>query len=208
MRRFLLKLSVKIRYRWFGVYTWLLKGELKSCGKRVRFEYPVRLEQRHLITVGDGVIIYPRTWINPVSEWAGCRYDGQVILHNNVKIGYGVQISAAKLVEIEEEAALSTGCVIVDHLHDHMHLDMPIFLAPISDPLPVRIGRRAFLGVNCFIAPGVQIGEHAVVAANAYVTRDVPAYCAAIGNPARISRFYTPSDSSSTSDAASEANIG
>ncbi len=87
-------------------------------------------------------------------------------------IGYGVQISAAESIVIEDDVALSPGVVIVDHLHDHRHLGLPIFKAPLSKPSPVRIGRGSFLGAHCVIGPGVQVGEHAVVAANAVVVND------------------------------------
>jgi acetyltransferase-like isoleucine patch superfamily enzyme len=107
-------------------------------------------------------------------------------------ISYGVQISAARSVIIEDDAALSAGVVIVDHIHDHKYADRSVFTSPLSEPSAVRIGRGSFLGVYCLIGPGVQIGEHAVVAANAVVMKDVPSYCIAVGNPARIVHFPDP----------------
>jgi len=208
MRKILLAVSRKLRFRCCGVYTWLLRSGLKRCGDGVRFEFPIRLEEPQLITVGNQVHIYPRAWINPVAEWAGVRYDGEVIIGNNSKIGYGVQISAARSVVIEEDIAIAAGAVIVDHIHDHMHLEMPIFYAPLSEPAPVRIGRGSFLGVHCFIGPGVQIGEHAVVAANAVVTKDVPAYCTAVGNPARVIRFHAPKTENDPVDGPYEVQLG
>jgi acetyltransferase-like isoleucine patch superfamily enzyme len=158
----------------------------------VRIDYPVRLEQPGSITVGDGSVIYPRAWINPVSEWAGTKYDGQVRIGKRVMVGYNVQISAAELVQIDDDVTVAAGVVIVDHIHDHRHVQMSVFEAPLSKPDPVRIGKGSFLGVYCLIGPGVQIGEHAVVAANAVVMRNVPSYCMAAGNPARLVRFHDP----------------
>jgi acetyltransferase-like isoleucine patch superfamily enzyme len=137
-------------------------------------------------------MIYPGAWINPVSEWAGVKYQGEVRMGDRVGIGYDVQISAASTIVIEDDVALSAGVVIVDHIHDYRHLGMPVFKAPLSHPSPVRIGRGSFLGVRCFIGPGVQIGEHSVVAANAVVLNDVPSYSLAVGNPARPVRFHNP----------------
>jgi len=165
---------------------------LKSCGQNVRIEFPVRLEQPSAITIGNEVVIYPRACINPVSEWAGVKYGGCIDIGDRVMIGYGVQISAAQSVVIEDEATIAMGVVIVDHIHDHRYPNIPIFAAPLSTPAPVRIGKGAFLGVYSLIGPGVQIGEHAVVAANAVVMKDVPSYCIAAGNPARVVRFHDP----------------
>lgn len=50
---------------------------------------------------------------------------------------------------------------------------------------PVEIGRNVMIGANCTILPGVRIGDGAVVAAGAVVTRDVPAGAFVGGVPAR-----------------------
>lgn len=51
---------------------------------------------------------------------------------------------------------------------------------------PVTIGRGAWLGFGCMIVPGVTIGDGAIVAMGAVVTRDVPAGAIVGGNPATI----------------------
>ncbi|MDP4022247.1 CatB-related O-acetyltransferase [Methylobacterium sp. NEAU 140] len=52
----------------------------------------------------------------------------------------------------------------------------------------VAIGHDVWLGSGCTILSGVSVGHGAVVAARAVVTRDVPPYAVAAGNPARIVR--------------------
>ncbi|MDP0499898.1 MAG: DapH/DapD/GlmU-related protein [Verrucomicrobiota bacterium JB022] len=51
---------------------------------------------------------------------------------------------------------------------------------------PVVIRRNAWIGANATILPGVTIGENAVVAAGAVVTKDVPANTAVGGVPAKV----------------------
>ncbi len=51
---------------------------------------------------------------------------------------------------------------------------------------PVVIGDDAYIGVGAIILPGVRIGNHAVVAAGAVVTRDIPASEVVAGVPARM----------------------
>lgn len=53
----------------------------------------------------------------------------------------------------------------------------------------VVIGNDVWLGSSCTILSGVSIGDGAVIAANATVTKDVPAYAIAAGNPARVVRM-------------------
>jgi len=54
---------------------------------------------------------------------------------------------------------------------------------------PVRIGHDVWLGDGCVVLPGVTIGSGAVVGARAVVSRDVPPYGVAVGNPARVAKF-------------------
>jgi acetyltransferase-like isoleucine patch superfamily enzyme len=192
MRKSFLTVCKKLDPRLRRLYTWLWRSSLKSCGRNVSIAYPARLEQPGSITMGDDVILYSRVWLNPVAAWTAGEYTGEIRLGDRVKLGYGVQISSAKSVILEDDVAVAAGAVIVDHNHDHRHIGMPIYDAPITQPRPVRIGKGSFLGVHCLIGPGVQIGEHAVIAANAVVVRDVPSYCMALGNPARVTRFYDP----------------
>ena len=53
---------------------------------------------------------------------------------------------------------------------------------------PVRIGDRVWIGVGAKILKGVSVGDGAVIAAGATVTRDVPAGALVAGSPARIVR--------------------
>ncbi|MBO0895315.1 DapH/DapD/GlmU-related protein [Arthrobacter sunyaminii] len=55
-------------------------------------------------------------------------------------------------------------------------------------PAPVTIGRNVWLGSNVTVLPGVTIGDDAVVAAGAVVTKDVPARSVVVGSPARVIR--------------------
>jgi acetyltransferase-like isoleucine patch superfamily enzyme len=50
---------------------------------------------------------------------------------------------------------------------------------------PVILGDRAWIGYRALVLPGVTIGEGAVVAAGAVVTRDIAPYTIVGGNPAR-----------------------
>ena len=51
---------------------------------------------------------------------------------------------------------------------------------------PVEIGDYVWIGARALILPGVRVGEGAVIGAGAVVTRDIPPYAIAAGNPARV----------------------
>lgn len=56
----------------------------------------------------------------------------------------------------------------------------------ISQAEPIEIGDDVWIGGNVTVCPGVKIGNRAVIAAGAVVTKDVPEGCLVGGNPARI----------------------
>lgn len=53
-------------------------------------------------------------------------------------------------------------------------------------PAPIVLGRNVWVGANCTILQGVTIGDNAVIAAGAVVTKDVPANVVVGGVPAKI----------------------
>ena len=58
----------------------------------------------------------------------------------------------------------------------------------------VLIKKNAWIGMNATICPGVTVGEYAVVAAGAVVTKDVPDYAVVGGVPAKVIRYLDPSE--------------
>ena len=65
-------------------------------------------------------------------------------------------------------------------------------IAPVKDELPLKgdtvIGNDVWIGQNVTIMPGVHIGDGAIIGANSTVASNIPPYCVAVGNPARIVR--------------------
>jgi acetyltransferase-like isoleucine patch superfamily enzyme len=53
---------------------------------------------------------------------------------------------------------------------------------------PIVIGCDAWIGAHAVVLRGVTIGEGAIVAAGAVVTKDVPPYTIVAGNPAQVIR--------------------
>ncbi len=112
----------------------------------------------------------------------------QVILHDRVDIGHLVGFAVNKEIVIEEDVNVANNVIISDtdgHPRDAAAriADMP---PPADEVKPVRICRRAWIGANVFIMKGVTIGEGAIIGVNSVVVTDIPPYCVAMGNPARV----------------------
>lgn len=65
---------------------------------------------------------------------------------------------------------------------------------PVISKGPIIIGDNVWVGEKATIVSGVKIGDGAVIAANAVVTKDVPAYSVVAGNPAKVIKTITPND--------------
>lgn len=53
---------------------------------------------------------------------------------------------------------------------------------------PIHIGKNVWMGANVTILPGVTVGDRAIIAAGAVVTKDVPANKVVAGVPAKVIR--------------------
>ena len=60
--------------------------------------------------------------------------------------------------------------------------------------IEVHIGNNVWIGGNSVICPGVTIGDNCVIGAGSVVTKDIPAWSLAAGNPARVIRTITEED--------------
>jgi galactoside O-acetyltransferase len=105
---------------------------------------------------------------------------------------------SAKQITLGDDVIISWGVTIVDH-NSHA-IESVQRAADVVDwkegkkdwtnikIAPVRINSRAWVGFNAIILKGVTIGEDAIVAAGAVVTKDVPPRSVVAGNPARVIR--------------------
>lgn len=108
---------------------------------------------------------------------------------SNCSFGAYNHITCANKIIIGNSLLTGKWVTITDNSHgetDKSTLEMRPQKRPITSKGPVIIGNNVWIGDKATILPGVTIGDGAVIAANAVVTKDVPAYCVAGGNPARI----------------------
>jgi acetyltransferase-like isoleucine patch superfamily enzyme len=106
---------------------------------------------------------------------------GSVIEHH-VRIGDGVRIHSNAFVP--EFTVLEEGCWIGPNVV-LTNARYPLSPGAKKDLRGPVIGKRAKIGANATVLPGVRIGEGALVGAGAVVVRDVDPGAVVVGNPAR-----------------------
>lgn len=95
-------------------------------------------------------------------------------------INKNVNISCFKRIKIGNDVAISENVTIRDSDNHRIIADK------YEMSKDIEIGNHVWIGLNATILKGVKIGDGAVIAAGAVVTRDVPPKCLVGGVPARI----------------------
>ena len=111
----------------------------------------------------------------------------------NITIGENVFINACCHFQDHGGVTIGDGCQIG---HNVVFATLNHGLAPgdrvHTYPAPITLGRNAWVGSNATILQGVTIGDNAVVAAGAVVTRDVAANTVVAGVPAKVIKDLAP----------------
>jgi acetyltransferase-like isoleucine patch superfamily enzyme len=126
------------------------------------------------LQTGHNVVIREENSIgDDLNIWNNSTIDYGCVIGNNVKIHCNVYV--AQFTNLEDDVFLAPGVMIANDPH-------PICGLCMRGPT-VKQGAR--IGVNVTILPYVTIGEGALIGAGSVVTKDIPAFSVAYGNPAR-----------------------
>lgn len=124
----------------------------------------------------------PGVWIEPPFQ---CDYGTHIRIGARVFINFQCVILDCNPVTIGDDCALGPGVHIYAATHP---LDADARIQGPELGRPVSIGAKAWIGGGAIILPGVTIGEGTTIAAGSVVTKDIPAYVVAAGNPCRVLR--------------------
>ena len=88
------------------------------------------------------------------------------------------------LVNIEDNVTIGNNSMIFAHVNPTSNTKLKkIYPRKVSS---VTIKKGAVLFPGCIITAGVTIGECSMIGAGSVVGEDIPDYCVALGNPARV----------------------
>lgn len=112
---------------------------------------------------------------------------GDVMIGNNTIIGIGNVIIGP--VVIGNNVMLAQNIVVSGLNHGYEDVNIPPKEQKVSTKV-ITISDNVWIGANCVITAGVTIGKHSVIGAGSIVTKSIPDYVVAAGNPARILKKY------------------
>lgn len=137
---------------------------------------------KELLGKSDGAFINPPFY---------CDYGSHIEVGKNFFANYNCTIIDVAKVTIGDYCQMAPNVAIYTAGHP-VHPDSRNSAYEYGKP--VTIGNNVWIGGNAVILPGVTIGDNAVIGAGSVVTRDIPAWCIAAGNPCRVIRQITEAD--------------
>ena len=156
-------------------------SQFKALGDNVIFEpgvlvfHPETIELQSNVYVGHGAIL------------KGYYKGPGMQVGENTWIGQGCYFHSAGGIAIGRNVGIGPYVKILTSVHVEAGRNVPILHSPIEFS-QVEIGDDSDIGVGAIILPGVKIGHGVQVGAGAVVTRSLPDYSVAYGNPAKVQR--------------------
>jgi len=148
-------------------------------GDNVTFQGRVYLRMRKngAITLDSGVTILPEVWLTAANEaefFVGENtYLGAYSIFNG---GHGIRIGSNCIF----------GGLVYFNTSDHAAARGSLIKSQGFIGAPIHLGDDVWIGGQVFVNKGVSIGTGCVIGSGAVVTKDIPEYKIAAGNPARV----------------------
>jgi maltose O-acetyltransferase len=112
-----------------------------------------------------------------------CDYGYNIKLGNKVYFNFNCIVLDVAPVTIGDQTLFGPNVQLYTALHP---MDAATRSTGLESSKPISIGKQVWLGGGTIVCPGVTIGDGAVIGAGSVVTRDIPAYVFAAGNPCRV----------------------
>lgn len=120
-----------------------------------------------------------------------CDYGCNIEIGENFYSNYNLIILDVAKVTIGDNVMIApnVGIYAAGHPIHHSYRQ-----ANLEYGSPVTIGSNVWIGGNVVINPGVTIGDYVVIGSGSVVTKDIPDYSLAVGNPCKVLRKITDDD--------------
>ncbi len=172
-------------------YTFFVSKGFKYFGKKTCISPTADLiVGKQFISIGKETYLGIHIQLTAWGRHNGCNYSPSISIGSNCQFGGYNHITAINRIEIGDGVLTGKFVTITDNSHGSLSDPSEFEISPIKRAVfskgPVVIEDNVWIGDKVTILPNVRIGRGCVIGSNAVVTKDVPSYSIAVGNPAKI----------------------
>lgn len=179
----------KIKIYMRTIYSFWIQNEFNRVGKSVYIGKMNSLKGAKYISLANDVCISERCVIEVYDTYQDQHFSPILTIGANSHLGDDGHITCVNKIQIGNNVRMGRKVLITDNAHgasDRSLLDIAPNKRPLVSKGPVIIEDNVWIGEMVCIMPGVKIGKGCIIGANAVVTKDIPPYCVAGGNPAKV----------------------
>jgi virginiamycin A acetyltransferase len=121
-----------------------------------------------------------------ISAFTKIKISGRFVMGQRVQIASGCFIGAGRAgLTMGDDVLISPNCTIITGKYRFERLRVPLQQQG-TEGVGVRIGHRVWVGANCAVLDGADIGDDVIVSAGSVVSGRIPPNTVVQGNPAKV----------------------
>lgn len=164
------------------------KKKFSRFGKNAVVAHPSNIPNPEFVRIGENTVILGNSRIQVYNGLTGLC--ANVTIGTNCYIGAGLSVLAGANVSIGDSVLIASDVFIGSENHgmnpesETPYMDQPLVCKPVV------ISDGCWIGEKACVLPGVSIGKKCVIGAGSVVTKDVPDFSIAAGNPAKVMKRW------------------
>ena len=159
----------------------------KNIGKNTYIDKTVNIFGWRHVSVGSDTLIGEQTWINVNKRVEGFEH---IKIGNYCYLGRRNLLSSSKELIISDYVMTNNECKFLgsNHVYDNP-LEPYISTGTVNDGI-LKIGVNVWIGAASQVLGAVEVGHGSIIGAGSIVTKDIPPFSIAVGNPCKVIKRY------------------
>jgi len=158
-----------------------------NVGKNTFLDATVHVLGWKNVRIGQDCVVGEYTWLNVNHRDAE---EPAIVIGDSCFVGRRNFFSAARRIRLGAYCLTGTECRFLGANHVFTSPFVPYIKSGVTTEGEIDIGVNCWLGADVTVLGNVRIGHGSIIGACTVVTRDIPPFSLAVGNPARVLRRY------------------